>query len=642
MSKRIIRIAQAMLCLGFLFILVSFSKHNIAFGASSITINTVDYEEENIILNNNGNQKIYFATENDAARNVWDVIPVDNEYTTTIDFSWTSQTTEQVIVIKGETGTPKRVTLRPRAKKLAVSISYDKMDSLSKGESIASLLNIQSSEGTAANPITYLDLEWKKGVNGSWKELKDLTVEQLEKLQIKGADLYFRISAVNDVSTGSREADGTMGRRVSSEVRLKIAKQTTPASVTVDGEKFIAQIKYGKEYRVNYTGQTTTPTWVKVTDKSVKGLALKDIIKNGSNGITPDKKFPAMIIEVRDYATTTKAASKITEIKINEQRVMDGIIVEGNPPANTTESDPNVYISYSGSAAITITIPSASSSNPYQYCIVKPGEELDPSKVTWYSITKGIEYKVLSSKATEGSNIYIRKREIKPSAKSTEVNLASTCLVYNVKYPAVPIIEAKSFTFVKNITEEISFDIIMNTKGKLPFETKIKSIKYGTKEIDFTCTPAEINATDPNVIYTMKVTLNTNELNTMPTSYSRALTITFGNGTVDKTSIKLAIQNPTPASALSTTVSKGKTTGTTSIKVINTVKTGHELVYKITDTSVTGVHTETVINDGLKFESGADITVTAGKYITIYEINSSTKKVTRYSCIQITANHINQ
>ena len=214
-------------------------------------------------------------------------------------------------------------------------------------------------------------------------------------------------------------------------------------------------------------------------------------------------------------------------------------------------------------------------------------------------------------------------------------------MVYKVEYPAVPVIEAKSFTFVKNITQEISFDVIMNTKGKLPFETKIKSIKYGTKEIDFTCTPAEINATDPNVVYTMKVTLNTNELNTMATSYSRALTITFGNGTVDKTSIKLAIQNPTPATALSATVTKGKTTGTTSIKVISSVKSGHELVYKITDTYVTGVHTETVINDGLKFESDTDITVTAGKYITIYEINSSTKKVSRYSCIQITANHIN-
>lgn len=645
MHKKSICALQAMLCFGLIFVFIYFSKNSLVFSASAITIKTVDYQEENIIVNNNGNSKIYFAAENDAARNMWDMIPADAGSTTTIDFSWVTPVSDQVIVIKGEDGVQKRVTLRARAKKLEISISYDKIDSLLQSDTIATLLNIQSTEGTAANPITYSDLEWRKGTNGSWKDVNLLTLEQLEKLQVKGADLYFRIRAVNDETSPTRgEADGTKGRRVSGEVRLRIVKQASPATVNVDGEKFTAQIRYGKEYRITYNGTTTA--WTKVTDKSVKEVSLAEMFGNSRDGLTPAKRFPAMVIEVREYATATKAASKITEIPLKEQRVLSGSIIEGEPPENAGATDPNIYITYSGSAGISITVPSASANNPYQYCIVKPGDVFDLSRITWYTISRDTAVKVLASRVPEGSSIYIRQREIKakPATKTTpqvDFELASTCLSYQVEYPAVPKIEPKSFTFVKGITEEVSFDIILNTIGKLPFETKITSIKYGTKEIEFTCIPETINPTNPNEVYSMKVSLNTNILNEMPTSYSRALTITFGNGTVDKSSIKLAIQNPTPASSLSTTVTKGKTTGTTAIKVLNTVKAGHELVYKITDEKVSGIHTEIVISDGTKFEQGADIVVTADKYITVYEINSTTKKVSRYSSIQIKAIHIN-
>lgn len=640
MKTGIISRLKAIWCMGLMFIFVLLYKNDMVFGASPVTINTVDYREENIIVNNNGNKKIYFATENDAARNVWDVITADGGATgtTSIDFSWVSPSTEQVIVVKGEDNVQSRVILRPRAKKLEVSINYDKMDNLSKTDNIGNLLNIMSSEGTANDPIRYSDLEWRKGTSGSWKSVTLLTVAQLEKLQVKGADLYFRIKAVNDTT------DGSNGRRASNEVKLKIAKQSSPSSINIDGERFIAQIRYGKEHRVTYNGITTP--WTKVTDKSVKGVALTDMINKTKDGLTPESRFPAMVIEVREYATATKAASKTTEISLKEQRVLSGTIKESEAPENAPASDTNIYITYNGSAGISITIPSASTENPYQYCVVKSGETFDLSNASWSTITRNTAVKVLSSKVPDGSTVYIRQKEIKAKAatKTTpavDFALASTCVNYKVEYPAVPKIEPRSITFIKNVTEEVSFDIKMNTAGKPPFETKIKSIKYGTRELEFTCSPQEITVAGPPYgEYTMKVTLNISLLNSMANSYSRALTITYGNGTVDKNSIKMAIQNPTPASILSTTVSQGKTTGTVAIKVNNTVRSGYELVYKITDTKVEGVHTETVIADGTKFEQQGDIPVAAGKYITVYEINSTTKKVSRYSCMQISANQI--
>lgn len=634
---------RPLLCLGLVFVIVFLYKNSMAYGASPVTVNTVDYKEENIIVNNNGNQKIYFATENDAARGVWDVIPADSpdgSGTTTIDFSWVSPTNDQIIMIRGEDINlpPSRVILKARAKRLEVSINYEKLSSLSKNDTIASLLNIMSTEGTAANPIKYSDLEWRKGSSGSWRDTSALTVAQLEKLQIRGADLYFRIKAVNDVTVGGKSPDGTNGRRVSSEVRLKITAQTTPASVNVDGEKFTVQLKYGKEYRISYGSYQSG--WIRITNKSTKEVDLKEMVNNQYNGLTASTKFPKMKIEVRDFATTSKPASKIVEININEQKTLSGMFVGGDAPQNPSQSDTNIYLAYNGSSAVTITIAAASSSNPYQYCIIKPGETFDLKKTTWYTVTKNSGFKLLSSRVPEGSIIYVRKRASKDTKTST-VELATTCLSHVVSYPAVPVVEAKNFTFIKGSTENLTFNIKMNTAGKLPFETKITSITYGSNVLDFICTPSEIVPTNPNIEYTMTVTLNANILNNLPISYSRALVITFGNGTVDKNSVKLAIQNPAAASPLTTSVTKGKTSGTTSIKVLNSVRSGHILVYKITDSKIDNVTTETVVADGITFVQEGDIAVTAGKYVTVYEINASTKKVSRYSSIRITANQIN-
>lgn len=608
--------------------------------AAPVTINTVDYTNENIVVNNNGNTKIYFATENDASRNSWEVIPADEGAISTIDFSWVSPTTEQIIFVKGEDQVQHRVILRERARKLDVSISYDRMSGLNKTDTIATLLNIMSSAGTGESPITFYDLEWRKGENGAWQNTNLLTVAQLEKLQIKGADLYFRIKAVNDTEVN---ADGTKGRRVSKEVRLKIAKKASPVVIGIDGEDFYADIRYGKEYRVTFDG--ITKDWVKVTDKSIRKVPLAVMLGDGSNGLTADKSFPAMFIEIRDYATARTAASKITEIQLKAQRKLSGSILNEEVPNDVDSSNPNIYVSYSGSSSITITIPAASTDNPYQYCIVKPGDIFDIDRVSWSSATRSSAIKILSSKAVEGSTIYVRQKEIKSkaatkSSPAVDYELASTYLSYTIEYPAVPTVENTSFTFIKGISDDLTFRITLNTIGKLPYETAIRNIKLGTRELNFNTTTNVTATLSPTVEYYINVTLDKDYLNDLPNSYSRAIYITFENGTVDKTSVKLTIQNPTPASALTATASKGGTVGTTSIRVYTTVRAGNKLVYTRTGTKLEGLHTEDVIT-GTDFVDQADIPVNAGEFITIYEINATTNKLVRYKCIQITSLYIN-
>lgn len=631
------RTVKYVLLLGLFLVLLLFGNRQV-FAATPVTVNMVDYVNESIIINNNGNSRIYFATESDAARNLWESMFADTGTTSSIDFSWVTSTADQAIIIKGEDGVQTRVVLKERAKKLEITISYENMSKLNKTDTIASMLNIMSTAGTGNNPITFSDLEWRKGENGSWKNTALLTVAELEKLQIKGADLYFRIKALNDTTL----KDGTGGRRVSKEVRLKIAKKASPVVAGIDGEDFTAEIKYGREYRVTYNGITTN--WVQVTDRTIREVPLAVILNNGSNGLTADKSFPAMLIEVRDYATVRTAASKITEILLKAQRKLTSSIITGVAPDIDNTADPNIYISYFGASNISITIPSASGDNPYQYCIVQPGDVFDLERVTWYSITRNSEVKVLASRATEGSEIYIRQKEIKAkaatrTAPAVEYELASTYVKHRIEYPSVPSVEKKSFTFVKGVTDDLKFRINLNVLGKLPYETEIKSIKLGTRELVYT-TVTNVPATPvPTVNYYIDVTLPKDELNDLPNSSSRALYITFKNGTVDKASVSLAIQSPTLATALTASASKGTTAGTTSIRVLTTVRAGNKLVYTRTTTKVENLNVENVIS-GTNFTQDADIAVTAGEYITVYEVNSTTNKVVRYKCIQITSLYI--
>ena len=62
------------------------------------------------------------------------------------------------------------------------------------------------------------------------------------------------------------------------------------------------------------------------------------------------------------------------------------------------------------------------------------------------------------------------------------------------------------------------------------------------------------------------------------------------------------------------------------------MRAGNKLVYTRTGTKVEDLHTENVIT-GTDFVDKADIPVSAGEYITVYEVNATTNKVVRYKSI---------
>lgn len=618
--------------------------------ASAVTINKVDYENENVIVNNNSNTKIYFATELNAAKDNWEVLNADSGATTEIDFSWLASGSDNVLVFRGEEDITKvRVTIVKRTRKLDVSINYSDLADLSSTDTIAPLLNIMTTSGTGEEPIVFTDLEWKKGEEGKWTDCDTLTVAQLEKYQIMGTDLFFRIIADNDDATDVAAdpinhpyPNGTKGRRVSSDVRLKIEKKAAASTIGVDGGKFIAALRKGKEYRV--TINNVTSNWTQVDDLYTTSVKLEKIVNDGSDGIT--KAFPKMILEFRDYATSSKAASKITKIPLIAQRALSGIIVDDTVPANPTTSEANdIYVNYNGITNLIITIPKASTALPYEFYIQKSGTTFNLQNAVWTTITRSTGVKVIAAKAADGDILHIRQKLIKTSSvfelASTEAKDENNNIGYTIAYPSVPVITKQTIVFTKGYSGSKTFDAVLNTAGRLPFETKITSIKLGTKELGFSYTvaPTLPNPVDKTKSYTMTVTLLKDSLESMVNCTARALTITYENGTVNKTSLKLTIQNPTVAGQLTTSTAPGTATGTTAVTVSSYVTSGNSLVYTIGTTEVTGKNTVDTMTTGNPFTSGTNITITANSYLTVYEIDSNSF-IVKYKSINVTSGMI--
>ncbi len=650
----------------------------------AVNVVSVEYYEEQIVVLNNNNKKICFATEADAAKDNWEVIDADSGFFTTIDMSWLSPSAENVIVVKGyedAANAKARVTFDARPTKFSVSINYSNLDTLLAADpkqNIAPLVNIMTSAGTGNNPIAFSDLEWKKGTTGQWKKADDLTVNLIEKYQVKGADLYFRIRAVDDVvevydtsavggkvdfdarridgeggiisyfeeksitdptgDLGTNYPNGTKGRRFSNEAKVKVAKKPPATGYGIDGSRFTADIKYGKEYRVTLgTGESSK--WVQVIDRVVKNISLSDIVKSTGISAIPDgmtSRFPAMKIEVRNYATSKSAASKITETSINLQRTID---VD------------DIKVSYLGTKNLVLEIPTASPTLPYEYTITKQklaaGEKVDLAKAVWSQVTKGTEIKIPSTKAVDGGTLVVRQKEIKAkkatsSSAAVGYELASTYVQEDIEYPSIPEIVDATYTFIKGYTlSDISFTVTLNASGKEPFEKEVKSIKLGSREILFgqIYTDAAIDTID--------VTLKATDLSTLANCVAKPLTITYKNGTVDKTSIKLTIQTPAPASALVVTHEEGTNKGT-KFKIVTPKASGNEWKYVITDDQITGVTNQDTISTKV---AGAtvvpvsdatvdDIDITAGKYLTVFEVTSSSGNIMKYKSVQIDAKYI--
>ena len=102
--------------------------------------------------------------------------------------------------------------------------------------------------------------------------------------------------------------------------------------------------------------------------------------------------------------------------------------------------------------------------------------------------------------------------------------------------------------------------------------------------------------------------------------------------------ITVAAQSADSLTVMSAAV--GTSANRTVITINEAAGLGNSLVYKVGNTQITGLSVEDTIADGTVFVSGTTgITVTAGQYVTVYEINAS-NKIVKYVSRQIAATEI--
>lgn len=497
------------------FILVcGFFEAGTAYAASeSVSVYEIDYDNETLkVKANSGDTKIFFASSSSSSK--WDVVygELDSNKMITMDISWASKSSNVVFYLKGDVSdTPVKVTLPKQSSSFKAS------------------LNVASNTVNFSNLGTETIVYWRKSVSSAWTELDTASASamkdfqnQLERFSLQGITLYFRTKQV----MGSAEAAGA---RPSKEVKLTVSKRAAAPSVAADYSKLTISAKEGMEYKKSDSGE-----WMAVSGSSLSILTAAPELINGSGS-----ELEEVSIDVRTKATSSKVASQTTTLVIPAQEDTDGR---------------NIAIQYSGSAQCrlsisdlrkddnTIELKGASSSNIYEYTIVKSDEIFNVSQAAWTSVATTEPVNITSTKAPKGSTVYIRKR-----ATSTALATKPVEIVIG-DYP-----DSSSINGITNLDKISGVEKSMVFSVKLPEKAanaaaKVSSISFGGKKAVFTQSEAVKSTDGSDYIITVTIT-DTTEVEAVAANIGIILDgiVTLSNGDVIESGVTLTI---TPAATV--------------------------------------------------------------------------------------------
>lgn len=293
--------------------------------------------------------------------------------------------------------------------------------------------------GDNTGNIRDLDIQWRKGSNGEWKDIDDLSAVRWESMKISGAVVYFRLAAKNQTSE-------VEGNRFSKENKIKCSI-TKAAAVNLDVSKVTLSIKNGMQFRLNgstekwytvlpYSSASTNNTLIRnpgmstqfdpfteATTAKASGLLLSTIYE--TMGLNEPVSGEAITFDVRIAATAKKSASRISTITVPAQ---------GSAPSATVTAEPGQYRITSLVATDKMV-----ESPTFEYFIANKNDVsmnyLDISTIKWASINNGTALKgTLKCTYTRtdgvrktvnivdpGAVLLIRRRSIAASAKAKAV-----------------------------------------------------------------------------------------------------------------------------------------------------------------------------------------------------------------------------
>lgn len=380
---------------------------------AALKVENIDYDNSTItVSSDSGDQVLYFSDKN---KYKWEMATdTFQEKKCTMDISWISVSKNYELTMKGDQSEDVLTVTIPKQVS-NFKAKYDKREN----EVI-----FTGAEGRK--------VEYRKNNTSAWADLAADMSETWKYLCENGATVYFRLKG---------EA-GVPGVRPSKEVSCKIPGKSEAPKVAVDGANATVSVqagwqvrrvdiveKSGVQYVTGYFNANNTlykdaasETGQWHTYQSEMEVSLAEIAGDALTG-TKD-----VFLQFRKSASSSSQVSHITTIKI---------------PARDAEPDKDkdgVSIEYISKSAFKLTISSASTSKPFEYCVVDASDVTketinDLESVTWKTISSNTAAEVKKTEAPDGGTLFFREKSV-GSAGSENFKLASPYAVYGtIDYP---------------------------------------------------------------------------------------------------------------------------------------------------------------------------------------------------------------
>ena len=243
--------------------------------------------------------------------------------------------------------------------------------------------------------LTGLAVQWRKGTNGDWKDISELSNVKWEIMKNSGATVFFRLKAINQ--TAQKE-----GQRYSKEVKLKLNATKAP-NVKLDAAKLTLSLKNGMQFRIAGGKSDTWKTVLPVTADGKSETALRDTAKKqtfdpyteGTKqkiaymlldsvlkavGADAPEGAGTVDIEFRIAATTKKPASRSAIVSIPSQAAGPAVKITAGEKGYTVDS-------------ITKAAEDLTENASFEYSLAikedVSGGKLDPAAIKWTALKTG-------------------------------------------------------------------------------------------------------------------------------------------------------------------------------------------------------------------------------------------------------------
>lgn len=407
----------------------------------------VDYINETLTVKTTADSVIYFTDEYNADLSKWDVCEVRGGKAT-FDISWVKAGKTVRLYLCGDVNQDiisKDIAWQEELKVVFTGtlLSSDITEVEQWRTAYAGYPNFSidtgyfiftvDTDGRAASYFDLKNIEWRKGDAGVWRPFSEL---DLKEMNIRGISLAFRIKAVNDTASKA-------GNRNSTVSTVKIVKLASSPNSDINTDTMEVSVKNGQEISLDKVNWILIPDYnkklgqpeylIKMTDREkaigalmtssrIAGVSVHKLLGIKGNSqmdyATLNANYPGkfvyddaanptgIILYVRTAGSSSKAASKITEIVI--------------PLCETAKAKPQVgalrienTTSQSSKAGITIT---NLTTEKYQVAVITPEDyakitdknDINVTEFYWNSVKGGKVLKLTKSKVPQGSYLMYR------------------------------------------------------------------------------------------------------------------------------------------------------------------------------------------------------------------------------------------